>query len=214
VYVTFHNSKLHKQIKLQERYTENLHIAKDYAEIETLKLQLHPHFLFNTLNTLHHLINPENEEARKYVQHLADVYRYILKNQSKELVLLTEEMNFSEQYFYLLRIRYGEAIHFNIKIDSVNAEDYLIIPISIQLLIENAIKHNRFTVEEPLVLSLTTNDETVTVKNTVRGTSTHDSLKIGLNNLSERCLMITGKPLLIDSSASAFTVHLPLINYK
>jgi len=214
IYVTFQYFRLHKEKKLNERYTENLRIAKDYAEFETLKLQLHPHFLFNTLNTLNHLISPANTAARKYLQVLADVYRYILKNTTKELVLLNEELNFSEQYFYLLTIRYGQAIQFRIKTDALNADDYLVIPISIQILIENAIKHNHFTIEEPLDLFVAIDKEYVTVKNKVRGKDNIDSLKIGLNNLAERSLMILNKPLLIDSTGSEFIVSLPLIKYK
>jgi LytS/YehU family sensor histidine kinase len=213
-YITLHYLKLHKEKKSTELYIENLRTAKDHAEIEALKLQLDPHFLFNSLNTLHHLVEPEDAEARKYVQRLADVYRYILKNRTKELVLLTEELNFSQQYFYLLSIRYGDAIHFNIQIDSVKADDYLVIPISIQILIENAIKHNRFTVEESLDMFVNIEDECVTVQNKVRGIKKDDSLKIGLRNLSERSLILTNKPLVVDSSDSQFTVHLPLIKYK
>ncbi|MDB5232391.1 MAG: putative signal transduction histidine kinase [Chitinophagaceae bacterium] len=214
VYITLHYLKLRKENKLQVLYTENLRIAKDHAEVEALKLQLDPHFLFNTLNTLHHLIKPENEEARKYVQLLADVYRYILKNKTKELVLLRDELNFSQQYFYLLSIRYGQAIHFDVQIDLLKAEDYLVIPVSIQILIENGIKHNRFTVEEPLCLLINMEGEFITVQNKVRGINKSDSLKIGLKNLSERSLMIVNKPLVIKSSDLEFTVHLPLLKYK
>jgi LytS/YehU family sensor histidine kinase len=203
-----------KEKRLQEVYIENLQIAKDHAEIEALKLQLHPHFLFNSLNTLHHLIRPENEEARMYVQQLADVSRYILKNKAKELVLLTEELSFSQQYFYLLSIRYGQAIHFNINVDLVKAEDYLVIPISIQILMENAIKHNRFTVEEPLDMLVFFDEEYVTVQNKVCGIDNKDSLHIGLKNLAERSLMITNKALIVRSSDLEFIVRLPLLKYK
>jgi LytS/YehU family sensor histidine kinase len=214
IFITLNYLKVVKEKKLQEVYIDNLRIAKDHAEIEALKLQLHPHFLFNSLNTLHHLIKPENEEARKYVQQLADVSRYILKNKAKELVLLTEELSFSQQYFYLLSIRYGRAIHFNINVDVVKAEDYLVIPISIQILMENAIKHNCFTVEEPLDMNIFFDEDYVTVQNKLCGIAKSDSLHIGLQNLSERSLMITNKPLIVTTSDSAFIVRIPLLKYK
>ena len=214
VFVLLQYVKLYKEKKTYQRYTENLKIANDHAEVESLKLQLHPHFLFNALNTLHHLILPANAEARKYVQLLADIYRYILKSEHKKLVLLNEELNFSEQYIDLLRIRYGEAIQFTMEAGPENAEDFLIIPVSIQVLIENAIKHNHFSVHEPLELSVKVNQESVTVKNTLRVHAEQDSLKIGLNNLSERCLMIANQPLIIDASGPAFIVSVPLIKYK
>ncbi len=214
VYVFIRYAKLLKEKNAYQRYTENLQIANNYAEVESLKLQLHPHFLFNALNTLHHLISPVNEEARKYVQLMADVYRYILKNEHKELVFLKEELKFSEDYFELLRIRYGKAIHFSVKSVLVNMEDFLIIPISIQVLIENAIKHNCFSLDEPLKIDVNVGKEAVTVTNNVRERTEKDSLKIGLNNLSERCLMITNQPLIINASASEFTVSLPIIKYK
>jgi LytS/YehU family sensor histidine kinase len=174
-YLVFQNSKLHKEKKFLQLHTENLLMAKDHAESEVLKLQLHPHFLFNSLNTLHHLIQPGNAEARKYVQLLADVYRYILKNRTKELVLLQEELTFSQQYFYLLSIRYGQAIRLKMQIDPPDADDYLVMPISVQILFENAIKHNRFSVEEPLELFVTMDADFISVRNGVRRpiTSTH-----------------------------------------
>jgi hypothetical protein len=214
VYFILHNIKLVKEKKHADLYTKNLLIAKDHAEIEALKLQLDPHFFFNSLNTLQHLITPNNKDARSYVQLLADVYRYILKNKSKELVLLQEELTFSQQYFSLLNIRYGSAIGFHSQIDPIAANDFLIIPISIQILIENGIKHNRFTPEEPLYLVLDMDNDYIVVKNKVRGKSKNDSLRIGLQNLSERSLILTNKPLIVEVSDSEFTVRLPLLKYK
>jgi LytS/YehU family sensor histidine kinase len=214
VYLALHYARLYKEKKLNEAYTESLLMARDHAEIEALKLQLDPHFLFNSLNTLHHLILPGNLEARKYVQLLADVYRYILKNRSRELVLLQEELNFSQQYFHLLRIRYGDGIQLCMEIESLKAQDYLVVPISIQILIENAIKHNRFTPEEPLELLVGMNAGSIAVQNKLKEDNKIESLKIGLNNLSERCLKVTNKPLTIDSSEGQFTARLPLIKFK
>jgi LytS/YehU family sensor histidine kinase len=213
-YLALHYLKLRKEKKSYELYAEDLLMAKDHVESEVLKLQLHPHFLFNSLNTLHHLIDSANHEARKYVQLLADVYRYILKNRSKELVLLEDELNFSQQYFYLLSIRYGSAIRLKMHVDHHKAEDYLVMPISIQILIENAVKHNHFTVEEPLDVFVTMDNEFITVKNVVREVTSAESLKIGLENLSERSIIVTDRPLIINATAGEFTVKIPLIKYK
>ena len=206
--------KLSKDKNFHEQYIEELRTAKEQAEVEALKLQLDPHFLFNTLGTLQHLIDPGNDEARNYVQSLSDVYRYILRNRSKELVPLADELQFSRQYIHLLSARYGKAVQFRLDVSAADADDHLIIPVSLQILIENAIKHNQFSPEVPLELSAVIQEKSLLVENRIRSVVSTDSSRVGLTNLSERCLIIVGRPLQIFSSPEVFSVCLPLIRYR
>src|SRR5205085_1677803 len=132
---------------------EQMSWAKTQAELIVLKNQIDPHFIFNSLNTLSYLISSNTASAKLYNDTLAKVYQYILRNSDKDLVLLREEIEFISNYFYLLRIRFEEAINMKIEINDIEAEDLLIPPISLQILVENAIKHNEFSDSNPLVIT-------------------------------------------------------------
>ena len=119
--------------------------AKAEAELEALKNQIDPHFIFNSLNTLSHLIEEKPVKAKQFNDNLADVYRYILQNKARDLVLLREEMVFLENYFSLLKIRFEKAVQMKIIVDESEMDQYLVPPISLQILAENAIKHNEFS---------------------------------------------------------------------
>ncbi|MES1226604.1 MAG: histidine kinase, partial [Bacteroidota bacterium] len=121
---------------------EQLERAKAEAELEALKNQIDPHFIFNSLNTLSHLIEEKPLKAKQFNDNLADVYRYILHNKGRELVLLQEEIGFMNDYFSLLKIRFENAVQLYNNCDEEIFQQYLIPPISLQILMENAIKHN------------------------------------------------------------------------
>src|SRR6204780_425241 len=144
---------------------EQLNIAKAQAELEALKNQIDPHFIFNSLNTLSYLITKDPLNARLYNDTLARVYRYILSNKEKDLVLLKEEVEFISNYFYLLKIRFGDAISMVIEITDLGSENYLIPPISLQALVENAIKHNEFSEKKPLTINVSISADYVIVRN-------------------------------------------------
>src|ERR1700754_4542644 len=148
-------------------HVEQLNIAKAQAELEALKNQIDPHFIFNSLNTLSFLITRDPQSARLYNDTLAKVYRYILSNKEKDMVLLREEIEFISNYFYLLKIRFGEAISMVIEITDLSSEDFLIPPISMQALVENAIKHNDFNDKTPLTISVSISSNYVIVKNII-----------------------------------------------
>ena len=126
---------------------EQLERAKAEAELEALKNQIDPHFIFNSLNTLSHLIEKKPEKAKLFNDNLADVYRYILQNKVKRLVLLKDELYFLQNYFSLLKIRFEKAVEMQVNIDEKEMDHYLIPPISLQILAENAFKHNEFSDE-------------------------------------------------------------------
>ena len=187
--------------------------AKVEAELEALKNQIDPHFIFNSLNTLSHLIEEKPYKAKQFNDNLADVYRYILQNKRRELVLLREEMQFLNDYFSLLVIRFEQAVRLDTTIPDSQLDLYLIPPISLQVLMENAIKHNEFSDASPLVITISLQDDVLTFYNRVRKKSLRKpSSRIGLNNLDERYKLTTGKEIVVDATDLDFTVSLPVLN--
>jgi two-component system LytT family sensor kinase len=177
---------------------------------ETLKTQINPHFLFNNLNTLSSLIGSRPEVAEKFISMLSSIYRYITENSTKDRVTLDSELSFISEYFYLYRIRDEEKIKLDISIKEKGS--HFILPVSLQILVENAIKHNKATREEPLQISVYLEDQNVVVRNNIqRMASQIRSTGIGLRNLSERVKLMTGKQLIIDDSGDFFTVKIPLL---
>jgi sensor histidine kinase YesM len=140
---------------------------KAQAELEALKAQIDPHFMFNSLNTLTWLIEEAPAKAKVFNEHLADVYRYILRNRSRELVLLGDEVGFLYDYFALMSIRYGEAVRLRVDLPEEMLDRYMVLPISLQVLAENAHKHNEFSVREPLEIFVSVAGERVVVRNRV-----------------------------------------------
>jgi len=185
---------------------------KAQAELQALKGQIDPHFMFNSLNTLTWLIEESPEKARVFNEHLADVYRYILQNRSREVVVLAEEIRFLYDYFALLRIRYGEAVRLQVDVDESLAERYMTLPISLQVLAENAHKHNEFTLREPLAIIVSLEGTWLRVSNRLaKKEVARPSPGVGLSNLDERCKLAVGAPLKVEESAGEFIVYLPVL---
>ncbi|WP_018615892.1 sensor histidine kinase [Segetibacter koreensis] len=192
---------------------EQLDLAKTHAELVALKNQIDPHFIFNSLNTLSFLISSNPVNAKLYNDTLAKVYHYILINREKNLVLLMEEIEFMSNYFYLLKIRFDKAINMVIQITDTEAAELLILPISLQILLENVIKHNELNQEKPLTIYITVSSNYVMVKNEMNAKSYPSSTsKVGLNNLDNRYKLLTGRNIIINSNNEIFEVRLPLIN--
>ena len=191
---------------------EQLERAKAEAELEALKNQIDPHFIFNSLNTLSHLIEEKPAKAKLFNDNLADVYRYILQNKARGLVLLKEEMIFLQSYFSLLKIRFEKAVQMEVVVDEKEMELYLVPPISLQILAENAIKHNEFSDTMPLIISITINKNELIIHNPVRKKNLRKrSSGIGLQNLRERYKLTTGKDIIIKEDEKHFTVILPIL---
>ena len=178
---------------------------------ETLKNQVNPHFLFNSLNTLSSLINTEVGIAGQFISKLSVIYRYILDNSSKLKVSLKEEIEFIKDYYYLHQIRNEGKIKLEIDIRSEEYA-YKIIPISLQQLIENAIKHNMATQGKPLLINIYIEEQYIVVKNNIQKMATQVvSMNIGLKNLNERVTFVTGKEIIVAESEGNFLVKVPLI---
>ena len=191
---------------------EQLERAKAESELEALKNQIDPHFIFNSLNTLSHLIEENPINAKLFNDNLADVYRYILQNKARDLVLLKDEMEFLQNYFSLLKMRFDEAVQLQVDIDENFFSLYLIPPISLQLLAENAIKHNEFSAKQPMVITISLAQDVLVVHNKInRRAQPHRSSKIGLVNLNERYNLLAKKSIVVKEDDTNFTVYLPLI---
>ncbi len=196
-----------------EKRAEQLDIAKTHAELVALKNQIDPHFLFNSLNTLSYLISSDPVNARLYNDTLAKVYRYILINREKNLVTAGEEIEFLSNFFYLLKIRFDNAIDMIIEIKSVFAEEMFIPPISLQILLENAIKHNELSIINPLTIYVSVSSNHIVLKNRIiQKTYSPPSTGTGLNNLDNRYKLLTGKNIIVHKNNETFVVRLPLIN--
>jgi sensor histidine kinase YesM len=191
---------------------EQLERAKAEAELEALKNQIDPHFIFNSLNTLSHLIEEKPLKAKQFNDNLADVYRYILQNKARSLVLLREEVAFLQSYFSLLQIRFEKAVGLQIMIENSLMDQYLIPPISLQLLLENAIKHNEFSEAAPLIVAVTMKGEDLIIHNNMKTKVLRKtSSKIGLQNLQERYKLTTSRQIIINEGEKDFIVTLPVL---
>lgn len=200
-----------KVVKEKDRQIAGFTSRQKAKEIEVLKQQIDPHFIFNSFNTLSFLIGEDSSRAKAFSDKLANVYRYIIFNGNKNLIGLSEELEFAKNYSYLQEIRHSnevEVVFSNFsKVDNI-----LIIPVSIQLLIENAIKHNEFSETTPLIINVSLEDSHISVTNAKRLkiTNTPVSSKIGLINLRERCNLIMHSELEIIDSPSIFKVTVPV----
>ena len=201
---------LSKERELDNKIVNQLDNELTRAEMIALRNELDPHFIYNSLNTLSHFIHTDYEKAACYNQKLADLYRYFLVNNNKELVLAAQEMNFIREYFGLLKMVYEERMYLDIEVDEPCAH-CLLIPCSLQLLVENAIKHNQFTVEKPLHISISNTEEHIVIRNTIRHKQVFHSTNVGLRNLQAQYKVFSGKKILIEKTEEEFIVKLPLI---
>lgn len=191
--------------------TERLKRENIQSELDSLKNQVNPHFLFNSLNTLASLIEEEPQTAVAYVQELSQVYRYILQSKDRELTTLREEIKFIKAYLFLVKMRFGENIQTQINI----SEDYWekqIPPLTLQILVENAIKHNVISSAKPLNIDIFIEAGLLVVRNKFqKKTTTVDSNKVGLRNIANRYKLIASENIEVLQNALYFTVMLPLL---
>jgi two-component system, LytTR family, sensor kinase len=179
-------------------------------KLQLLQQQLDPHFLFNNLNVLSVLIHKSPEQAEQFLDHFADIYRYQLQQGSKTLVPLADELTFAQQYMALLAQRFPASFQWQIHIEPEQQANYQLVPCCLQLLLENAVKHNSASAEQPLLIQIELQQNQLVIRHPMRpkafaqpGTGT------GLTNLAERCLAIIGQPLdLIQNDE--FIVKVPL----
>ena len=182
------------------------------AELHALRNEMDPHFLFNSLNALNHLILHNPSQAHVFNSKLAQVYKYFLVNREKELIPLTQELDFIDDYFFLLKIRHGNKLHLDIQLDTDWPGNVRIPPCSLQVLVENAIKHNAFSDEEPLLIVIRVSGQYIKVVNRIKPKPyIVDSTHVGLHNLSSRYKLLFNRDIVVNPGKEEFVVNLPVI---
>lgn len=201
-----------KEYRSTRLEAEELKRMQAQAELQLIRTQLNPHFLFNNLNVLSSLVIQNNQEANRFIEAFSQVYRYILQHHQTELVPLKTELEFIHPYLFLLKKRFGEGLDVSMDIPA-HYNDYLIIPAALQLLIENAIKHNVVSRQKPLLIRLHANgNETMRVSNNLqRKQQAEVSSELGLKNISRRYALVSNRPVDIHENQQVFSVTIPLI---
>ena len=189
---------------------EKYKIAAAEAQIEALKAQLDPHFLFNSLNTLTELVEVNSSKSLDFLKSFGQVYRYVLQTREHESVTVQEELDFAESYLFLLKTRFGDALQVEKDVPEADLSKRLP-PMTLQLLLENAVKHNVLATSKPLRVRLSSDAQWLTVQNNLQPKSSKGySSGIGLKNITERVLRLTGKEPVIENENNVFTVKIPL----
>ncbi|RLD74185.1 MAG: hypothetical protein DRJ07_19905 [Bacteroidetes bacterium] len=203
---------------------EKLAADKLRLHFEALENQLKPHYLFNNLNTVISLIYSDKITAENYVRQLAKTYRYILSCKNKKTISIQEELDFIDAYTFLMKTRYKKALFVNIKVDNHSKKGY-IVPLSLQILVENAIKHNQIQEQKPLSIQIFSKADYLVVENNLNGTidsvtinnqlitniNKVKSHKIGLQNIQKRYELISDKKVQIKKT-TVFRVEIPILN--
>ena len=181
-------------------------------QYERLKQQLNPHFLFNSLSILDYLVQEQKtERASAFIRKLASTYRYMLNNEQKPLVKLGEELEFTNMYIDLLKERFSEGMHIKIDVKATLKEKQ-VVPCALQLLVENATKHNIVSSDEPLQIFIYTENNKIVVKNSLQlRTHGQPSTRLGLTNISQQYRDITGLEIEIEKTDNEFIVKLPIV---
>ncbi|WP_046755894.1 sensor histidine kinase [Kordia jejudonensis] len=200
------------QLKKSIRQEEQAKQVVVLAQLDALRNQAQPHFFFNSLNTLRDIIDQNSkDDAKQFVDKLSDVYRFILDSGDANIIPLRDELKFARAYIHIQTERFGDnlKLHWNIPETDL---DRMIVPMSLQLLLENAIKHNVISRSKPLTIHVKIQDDYVVVTNKIQAKSTQlPSTKLGLINIEKRHALITNKVPKIENSGTEFTVSIPLL---
>lgn len=198
--------------KQEKKVTEQKIIAGTAsAKFDALKNQLDPHFLFNSLNVLTSLIEENPEAATRFTTSLSKVYRYVLEQKNKELVTVEEELKFASLYMSLLAVRFEDSIVFTVPENLKNLQAK-VVPLSLQLLLENAVKHNQVSPSKKLNITISEEDETLVIKNNLQPKQVlKESTGVGLRNIRDRYLLLTKRPVSIVENRREFSVSIPVL---
>lgn len=195
-----------KEAAVQQEKLKRQQLALQY---ETLKGQVSPHFLFNNLNSLTSLISTNPDKAIDFVKKLSEVYRYVLDQKDQELVDLATELKFVESYVFLQKIRFESNLDVQIQ---VNPQNFKVIPLSVQMLVENAIKHNEISNRKPLQIKIfSTDDNCLIVENQLQKKSGSEGSGSGIQNIRERYEFFTNKKVVIFESLDRYLISIPLL---
>jgi len=197
--------------KQSELNAQSLEKERVRAQYDSLKSQVNPHFLFNSLNALTNLVYEDQDKAVKFIKQLSEVYRYVLDSKDKEIVPLSDELKFLESYLFLQGIRFGEKLRAEI---SLNGKSSFVAPMALQMLVENAIKHNEISLDNPLTIRVFSDGDFLIVENKINRKTTlpEPSSGTGLENIKKRYAFLSSKHVEVKSDEGKFIVKLPFLN--
>lgn len=208
VYFSLHFLSSWKKSELE---SEKFQKASARSQLELLKSHLDPHFLFNNLNILASLIDKDKEQSKEFLNKFAEMYRLLLRSKTEDLITLRQELEFIDLYCFLIKTRFDESIQFHRNIPQA-MYNFLLPPLTLQMLIENAIKHTMITEKRPLHVTLTTGENSLTVSNSLNERVREDDSKgSGLENIRQRYRYFSTQPVHIEKTQESFSVTIPLL---
>ena len=211
VSVFFHAAYMYRRIQDKKVKEQKIIAGTASAKFDALKNQLDPHFLFNSLNVLTSLIEEDADQAQRFTTSLSKVYRYVLEQKNKEVVSIEEELQFARTYVRLLKMRFEDSIVLEIPEAASNPEAK-IVPLSLQLLLENAVKHNVVTSNRPLYIKVYEEDGNLVVNNNIQEKQVvKKSSGVGLRNIQQRYQLLTDRKVRIEKADQQFSVYLPIL---
>ncbi|QBO57773.1 2TM domain-containing protein [Chryseobacterium salivictor] len=198
----------------QEVVQQKLIAKSANAQFESLKNQLDPHFLFNSLNVLSALIDENPNQAQRFTSSMSKIYRYVLEQKDKELVTVEEEIEFAGTYCDLLKTRFEDSVTFDFNVNEKDLKSY-VVPLSLQLLLENSIKHNFATSGKPLNIEIYSENGYLFIENNLQQREQmKESAGIGLSNIVQRYALLTKQNVFIEKSSDFFRVKIPILTQK
>lgn len=205
--VLYYKNWKESQLNAERLMRENIQ-----AKYDVLKSQIDPHFFFNSLSVLTNLVYKSPDLSAEYITQLAKSYRYILDKKFENLVPIKTELEFLESYSFLIRIRHQSSIEFHINISDEVQCTGMVPPATLQMLVENAVKHNRFSANDPLRICIKDEDGYLIIANDLRKrASIQNSIGVGLDNISKRYELTSDKRITISETQNTFTVRVPII---
>lgn len=205
-----------QQLELSRQQLETYKRISSQAQLQSLRNQVNPHFLFNNLSVLTALIARDTNSSIEFVKKFSNVYRYILKSDEKELIELHEELDFIQSYLFLLKMRFDSGMVIKVDVDECCLSGY-IVPVSIQMLVENAVKHNIISKSKPLHIDIfCLDDKSITVRNNLQKKKVSDeqSTRVGLNNIAKRYDFLGQRSIEVEETDAFFSVTIPLIRME
>ncbi|GAB4016982.1 hypothetical protein GCM10028808_47210 [Spirosoma migulaei] len=206
------NRRANRRLEDVQVRAERLEKENVQAQFAALKSQVNPHFLFNSLSILSSLVHADADLSEKFIDQLSRAYRYILEQKDNERVLLKTELEFIQAYRFLLNIRFENKFDVLINVPEADQTRYSIAPLTLQLLVENAVKHNRMSAKEPLKVHIKLDADCLVVENNLQTRpKSENSTGVGLENIITRYALLTDQPVWVGESDGLFVVKIPLL---
>lgn len=207
----FHTVYFYKKTQEKKVVEQKIIAGTASAKFESLKNQIDPHFLFNSLNVLSSLIEENPDSAQRFTTSLSKVYRYVLEQKDKELISVAEELAFAETYMNLLKMRFENSLFYELPKNIPNP-DAKVVPLSLQLLLENTVKHNVVSEQRPLMIKIEVVGDYLSIQNVLQKKEVfQDRQGVGLQNIINRYAIISNRKVIIQESADSYTVKIPIL---